>query len=189
MSSKPGGLAYATASVTEERATEGTILVPVPRLEADQLACLYADCEVRVAPFSPEEIRQLYAVRLKLDPFAAGLAARAATQQELDAVAALQPARAHGSPSELLSENRRLHRLIYASCHHLVLIQILDSLWDRCDRYRLALLQSEGTAVNSAHEHTAIIEAFCRRDSPALTRLMTSHLEASLAQIDRVTFD
>jgi DNA-binding GntR family transcriptional regulator len=159
------------------------------RLEAEHLVRQYAHREVRVAPFSGDELRQLYTVRLELDPFAAGLAAKVATQAELDAVAVLLPAHGRGDARERLIENRKLHRLIYTGCHNGVLIQILDSLWDRCDRYRLALLQSGDAAVDSAREHTAIMEAFCRRDSRTLRRLMINHLKASLAEVDHVSFD
>jgi DNA-binding GntR family transcriptional regulator len=159
------------------------------RLEAEHLVRQHAHREVRVAPFSADELRHLYAVRLQLDPFAAGLAAKEATQAELEAVAALLQAPAHGEPREMLTENRKLHRLIYASCHNPVLIQMLDSLWDRCDRYRLALLHTGDADVDAARDHTAIMEAFCRRDSRTLRRLMTNHLKASLGQVDHVTFD
>lgn len=159
------------------------------RLEAEHLVRQYAHREVRVAPFSAGELRQLYTVRLEVDPFAAGLAAKAATQAELDAVAALLPLSSQGDAPERLQENRALHRAIYTSCHNDVLIQILDSLWDRCDRYRLALLRSGETALHADRDHTAIVQAFCARDSRTLKRLMTSHLKASLEQVNKVTFD
>jgi DNA-binding GntR family transcriptional regulator len=152
------------------------------RLESERLVTLQAHREVRVAPMSAAELEQIYAVRLQLDPLAAALAAEAATDEQLAAVSASFGQRPK-DPVEQLIQNRQLHRGIYGACGNQVLIQILDSLWDRSDRYRMVLLKTDAKAGDIDSEHGAIVLAFARRDAAALRQLMTDHLEASMKSI------
>lgn len=152
------------------------------RLESERLVTLQAHREVRVAPMSVVELQQIYAVRLELDPMAAGLAAEAATDEHLAAVSSSFGQRSK-DPIERLIQNRQLHRGIYGACGNQVLIQILDSLWDRSDRYRMVLLKTDAKAAAIEGEHGAIVLAFARRDAEALRQLMTDHLQASMRSI------
>jgi DNA-binding GntR family transcriptional regulator len=152
------------------------------RLESERLVTLQAHREVRVAPMSAAELQQIYAVRLELDPLAAGLAAEAATDEQIAAVSASFGQRP-GDPIARLIQNRQLHRGIYGACGNQVLIQILDSLWDRSDRYRMVVLKTDAKAASIESEHGAIVLAFARRDAQALRQLMTGHLQESMRSI------
>ncbi len=152
------------------------------RLESERLVTLQAHREVRVAPMTVAELQQIYAVRLELDPLAAGLAAEAASDEQLAAVSVSFGQRPK-DPIEHLILNRRLHRGIYGACGNQVLIQILDSLWDRSDRYRMVLLKTDAKAAAIESEHGAIVLAFARRDAKALRQLMTGHLQESMRSI------
>lgn len=152
------------------------------RLESERLVTLQAHREVRVAPMTVAELQQIYVVRLELDPLAAGLAAEAATDEQLAAVSASFGQHPR-DPVERLIQNRQLHRGIYGACGNQVLIQILDSLWDRSDRYRMVLLKTDVKAASIESEHGAIVLAFARRNAEALRELMTVHLQASMQSI------
>lgn len=151
------------------------------RLEAEQLVTLHAHREVRVAPLSAGELEELYAVRLELDPMAAALAARHATEDDVSLVESVL-ARTSDDPAGRLTINRALHRGIYAASGNTVLVQILDSLWDRSDRYRMVLIQT-GRASEAPSEHAAIVDALRRRDARGLRRLMRDHLQGSRRHI------
>ncbi len=56
---------------------------------------------------------------------------------------------------------------------------ILDSLWDRCDRYRIQLLKDESNVEANDQEHRNIFAAFRNRDEDALVKLVTEHVQAS----------
>jgi DNA-binding GntR family transcriptional regulator len=61
----------------------------------------------------------------------------------------------------------------------------LDSLWDRTDSYRLALLSAyPGEAVLANHEHTAIAEAVRDRDAAQVRALTRAHLIDSFAKVE-----
>lgn len=152
------------------------------RLEAERLITLEAHHEVRVAPVSAAELNDLYVVRSELDPLAAELAAKTATDDELKQATVFLGTEVH-TPLERLRLNRALHRTIYAACRNPVLVDILDSLWDRADRYRMLLVRNELHASAAANEHADIVAAFYCRDATTLGSLMREHIEHSMAQI------
>jgi DNA-binding GntR family transcriptional regulator len=63
------------------------------------------------------------------------------------------------------------------------LIEILDSLWDLSDRYRL-IAAKDGTAITaSGQEHAAIVSAVVEGKSDLAAELMREHVTASLQRI------
>ena len=76
---------------------------------------------------------------------------------------------------------------MYSACHNPVLIEELDSLWDRTDSYRLALLSaSPSEAVLANHEHAEIAAAIRERDAGRVRDLVRTHLLASFARVEDV---
>lgn len=148
------------------------------RLESEELVTVQAHRRVRVAPLSIDELEELYAVRLELDPLAAELAAKMATDEQIAAVEEIVKQRSE-DPAERLRINRDLHRSIYVSSGNEVLIRILDSLHDRSGRYRMILVGSEQSVAEAESEHHEIVDAFRRRDGRRLRRLSRAHLLAA----------
>jgi DNA-binding GntR family transcriptional regulator len=156
------------------------------RLEMEQLVEMSAHREARVVAVSPQDVRYLYEVRMELDPLAAGLAAERATKAEADALARLAGARGR-TPLKQSVVNRRFHQGVYHACHNPVLISELDSLWDRTDSYRLALLSaSPAEAVLTNHEHAEIAEAIKTRDVARARELTRVHLIDSFARVEHL---
>jgi DNA-binding GntR family transcriptional regulator len=154
------------------------------RLEMEKLVEMSAHRDARVAPVSPQRFRCLYEVRLELDPLAAGLAAERATKAEIDVI--LRAGSAAGrTVLKQASVNRRFHRAVYTACHNPVLAEELDSLWDRTNSYRLALLSAyPGEGALARHEHTAIAEAVRDRNATGVRALVRAHLEDSLSKME-----
>jgi DNA-binding GntR family transcriptional regulator len=153
------------------------------RLEAEKLVISRAHRDTIVAPLSLENLLHVYAVRLALDPLAAELAAREATDAQL---ASMQTSFAHHgghSAVDLLHRNRRVHRMVYESCGNAVLVEILDRLWDLSDRYRLLTLREESTAQSAEDEHHEIVDAIVNRDSERARALMHAHVLHSFEHI------
>ncbi|MGE0166438.1 MAG: GntR family transcriptional regulator [Nocardioides sp.] len=166
------------------------------RLEEQELVVSQAHRNTRVAPLSRRVIEDTYAVRLALDPMAASLAATVASADEIKTMRRyLEVDATRLSPQDLLHRNRDLHRSIYAACGNPVLVRHLESLWDRCDRYRSAILQGftgAGTPeddhrriVEAEDDHRKIVDAIARHDSDTAAALMGPHVSASLETIRR----
>jgi DNA-binding GntR family transcriptional regulator len=184
-----GRLVPGTALTAETIANElGLSTTPIRealrRLAADELITLSAHRDVRINALSRKEVEDLYRVRLLLDPLAAELACENAADDELGTPRRLlAPSRRRSDPHQELLGNRAFHRAIYGRCGSRVLVSLLESLWDRTDRYRLILVESPGTARHAHSEHTAMADAFERRDSATLRKLTEAHLESSLSTL------
>lgn len=149
------------------------------RLEAEGLLHQVAHREMRVPGLTSREVIELYDVRLKLDPHAVSLGARNAEDAQRARVRELLELSQAGSSTDRLEHNYQLHRAMYVASDSAVLIEILDRLWDRSDRYRMILVRGEDTA-NTAHaEHEAIVEAFCSGGATTAGRLLREHLAAA----------
>jgi DNA-binding GntR family transcriptional regulator len=155
------------------------------RLEAEQLVVVKAHRVPRVAPLSSQELDHLFAVRLELDPLAAELAASTASPTHRAQVRSILE-RPISSDADQVARNREFHRSIYQGCGNPVLVQILDSLWTRCDRYRFLLLSPDGLHPQEDKEHRAMVDALDADDAQALRELVRAHIHQSYATLARL---
>jgi DNA-binding GntR family transcriptional regulator len=162
------------------------------RLESERLVVVRAHRDTVVAPLSLETVEEVYAVRLSLDPLAAALAAARADGSDAERLAGLLPE----NPQILLPENpptddavnavyrnRHLHRAIYAASGNAVLVEMLDSLWDLSDRYRLVISKDYRALEVAGEEHAAIVTAVAGGEPDRASDLMREHLAGSLSRI------
>jgi DNA-binding GntR family transcriptional regulator len=154
------------------------------RLESERLVVSRAHRDTVVAPLSLDTVEEVYAVRLSLDPLAAARAAtRAGTDEREQILGVSLENPVKDDPLSKVYFNRHLHRSIYAASGNTVLIDILDSLWDLTDRYRL-IVSKDTTAIEAAHEeHAAIVSAVVEGQPDLAAELMREHLATSLQQI------
>jgi DNA-binding GntR family transcriptional regulator len=157
------------------------------RLEGERLLVVAAHTRVTVADLSPKELDALYETRLELDPYAAQLAARRASDTERDLMKSFLSTNASQSTDPLteLHQNRELHRSVYRACGNPVLIEISELLWDRSDRFRYVLLKNT-PGLAAAHvvrdsEHDNLLSAVIDNRPADVERIMREHLLATLA--------
>ncbi|GIH17805.1 GntR family transcriptional regulator [Rugosimonospora africana] len=157
------------------------------RLESERLIVSRAHRSTEVAPLSFESLKQTYAIRIVLDSMAVELAAANATEDQIKEMrrCAKLP-RQKDDPLARLQKNRAFHQAIYSACGNDILIDILDSLWDLSDRYRIVVLRNTPAAEAARSEHDAILEAVVSGQRRKAGQLMREHLEQSLATITRV---
>lgn len=154
------------------------------RLESERLVVSRAHRDTVVAPLSLGIMEEVYAVRLSLDPLAVSLAAAHADDSERERIRTLS--RQHPPEDDLVSSvyfNRHLHRSIYAASGNTTLAEILDSLWDLSDRYRLIISKSVAGIAMAGEEHSAIVSAVTGGSPDRAAKLMREHVAASLNQI------
>ncbi|MFG1707770.1 GntR family transcriptional regulator [Nonomuraea sp. M3C6] len=156
------------------------------RLKSEGLVELDAHRDARVAPLAAEEARDLLEMRRSLDPLAVALAAERRTRADIAAIrAAAQGLRPlPGNPAyEQLVSHRRFHAALYGASHNDLLVQTLDGLWDKSDRYRrLALEVERGQAARdrTAAEHGDLVECVVAGDAEGAAAVMRGHVDASL---------
>jgi DNA-binding GntR family transcriptional regulator len=156
----------------------------VRRLEAEGLVQFQAHKTVIVSPLSRAELGEIYDVRLQLDPYAASLAAKRATDEQLDAIDELARSPLSEDPLAQVARNRAFHREIYTRSGNALLTQILDRLWERTDRYRIMLVIGDAHVLAAVREHVEIAEAMRARQPSAVARLIRAHIENARSLIE-----
>jgi DNA-binding GntR family transcriptional regulator len=142
-----------------------------------------------VTPLTTTELENLYAVRLQLEPWAAGLATERATNEDLLQVTQLLAETYHAVASEALRRDRAFHRAVYSAAKNEVLTKSLGQLWMQTDRYRFILLRDHRDDQAAAAEHVEIVAALQKRDSKLASSLTRNHIERVLALITKVISD
>jgi DNA-binding GntR family transcriptional regulator len=156
------------------------------RLKSEGLVELDAHRDARISPLRTEEGRDLLELRKSLDPLAAGLAAQRRTNADIQAIRAahsvLEPLPSHPAVEQLVA-HRDFHAAIYRASHNDLLIDALEGLWDKADRYRRLALQSDrgqDARDQKAREHQLLVDMIASGDSDAAANLMRTHIDTSL---------
>lgn len=154
------------------------------RLASEDLLVLAAHRDVRVKPLTRAELEGLWEAKRILDEATLESACTNAKDDELSEPADILRAQADAPDQQLsLFANREFHRSMYARCGNDVLIQLLDSLWDRTDRYRLILEEPNEDRDMVDEEHVELADAFARRDAKELLRLYAVHTSGALDRL------
>ena len=156
------------------------------RLKQEGLVDLDAHRDARVRPLDAAEARDLLELRRSLDPLAATLAAQRRTETDLAEIATaldgLDALADHPSAAQLESHHR-FHAAIHRASHNALLVETLDGLWVKTDRYRrhgLEAGRSDEERDARATEHRLLFEAVRDGDAEAAAELMRRHVETSL---------
>ena len=125
-------------------------------------------------------------LRRSLDPLAASLTAQRRTDTDLSEVGTaldgLEALSARPSAAQLESHHR-FHAAIHRASHNALLVETLDGLWVKTDRYRrhgLETGRSDEERDARATEHRQLFEAVKDGDAAAAAELMRRHVETSL---------
>lgn len=183
----------APGSVIDQRALAARIGVSTTplrealrRLESEGWVQLDAHSRARISPLTAAEARDLYEVRSALEPYAARLAAERRTDADIAAMQAaaqqLQPL-IGGVERSVLIVHRAFHAAIQQASHNVLLITMLDTLWDKADRYRhyaLELVDPAESRLRDYQEHFDLMQAVIDGDATAAESLMRGHVSASV---------
>ena len=156
------------------------------RLKQEGLVELDAHRDARVRPLDASEARDLLELRRSLDPLAASLAAQRRTDADLDDLrASLDGLEALSTSPSIaqLESHHRFHAAIHRASHNALLVQTLDGLWVKTDRYRrhgLEAGRSDDEREARAAEHRQLFEAVRDGDADTAAELMLRHVETSL---------
>lgn len=156
------------------------------RLKSEGWVRLDAHSDARVAELTAEEARDLSEVRVALDPRAAGLAAERRTAEDIEAMTLaaerLRPL-IGGADESVLIAHRQFHATIYRASHNAMLVDLLESLWDKVDRYRrfgLGLVDASESRLRDYHDHFALMQAVVDGDPGRAESIMREHVSASV---------
>ena len=139
---------------------------------------------------SPKELREIYEIRLALEPLATELASPRIADVDLDELdAIIAEMRASSDNARRNDLNRVLHARIYAHADRARLSAIIDQLRDTASVY-LRFLSSKSTdysyRAEADNEHQRIVDALRRRDADAAAAAMREHLLHSQRHLEAV---
>ncbi len=183
------------AVVSQERiATEiGVSTTPVrealKRLKTEGLVRLDMHRDARVTELTSSEARHLYEIRQSIDPLAAELAAQRRDAADVDRIestlAQLQPLE-DTADLQALQVHREFHRAVYRASHNALLVDVLEGLWDKADRYRIAGLKAQPDSEKDLErvraEHEALARAVIDEDAERARQVMLDHVAHSLGR-------
>lgn len=138
-----------------------------------------------VVGISMKDIEDIYAIRLHLEGWAAGLAATNMTDEEvvaLEKVLELQEFYMTKNDTDRIWElDAEFHSMIYDACHNRTLRSMLKNLHNQIQRGRVLSLRVEGRAGKSVEEHRRIVDAIKAHNTDQAEKLMREHLTNALS--------
>ena len=176
------GMALVELSLAERYGTSRTpIREALRRLEQDGLV-ERGSRGMCVRTRSPEEILEIYEVRITLEATASGAAAQRRTELDLIRIKAAQSTMAGVSPTDphaMAAANRNVHETIWAASHNGTIVDLLTRLNNHLTRYPATTLSSPGRWDEALAEHDAIIAAIEARDHVRASELASAHMETA----------
>jgi DNA-binding GntR family transcriptional regulator len=139
-----------------------------------------------VSMISVNEVRELFELRLRLEPWLLALACDNWQKDDLTHAASLVEQMGTASDSQWGTLNWQFHEALYRPAARPSALAIVRSLHDKSERYfRLQVLNSP--IRDQAHdEHLKILKACQRNDGPRVARLIEQHVELAANQICQI---
>lgn len=136
---------------------------------------------VFVQGVSFEELRDLYAVRVRLEGMAAGLVAERATEEDVACLRQMlddmEVRVDEGDEQKLTQASLDFHRKMYSMLHNSFLSSILMTLTEQLHRYRSLQFKIPHRGRASQLENRLIVEAIARHDAAAADRHAQEHIQ------------
>lgn len=147
------------------------------QLEAEGLVRLRPYRGFEVSELSPEEVEELYEIRVPLECQALRLALPHLTGDDLRrAEEILDAIDAEDDPSAWSELNTEFHAVLYAPSRRQRLLNLIRTLRTNVDRYLRLYISVMHRKQFSQKEHRRILEAVRRRDEAEAVRALEEHL-------------
>jgi len=130
-----------------------------------------------VSPLLADEAREIYEIRASLESLAIGLAIEHHTAATLQAAQdCLQQARAESDETLYVKHNEAFHLSLYQPAGRPRLMELIDTLHRRGERYLRLKLDRPSHKAESDNEHAALLAAVQRGERELAQRLVSEHL-------------
>lgn len=151
------------------------------RLEAEGLIARDPSRGMIVAELDHGMVAELYVMREALEGTAAALAARHASDAEIDTLKELaqRDRDAGDDPARLARLNRLFHEAMFRCAHNRFLMRSVSALRQSMVLLGRTTLAVAGRPETARVEHDAIIEAIARHDVEAATAAARAHIRAA----------
>jgi len=162
------------------------------RLEAEKLVHKVPNVGYRAsAQMTRQEVNDLYALRLLIEPYAAARAAESMTDESLRILTEMQqePAGIEAGSgiayARFAGADSVLHHLVATGSGNRLIADTIERLHVHLHIFRY--LYSTNAPEEAAEEHKRLIDALLARDPAAAEAAMRDHLERSRVRMDRAS--
>lgn len=146
----------------------------------------------RVADFPSEELDQIFEIRRRLEAYAAGRAARLASEDQIETLdslttrmEALTPPRTAEDYADISEINAEFHRIIAEAAASPRLMAVLQVAVDVGVVARTYHSYSEAALIRSARHHRELVDALKARAPDWAESVMSAHVLAAAASASR----
>jgi DNA-binding GntR family transcriptional regulator len=148
------------------------------RLASEDLVRIDAHRGAIVRGVDKDELREIYEIRLLLEPLAMRKATLRITDDELDRAERLwQQMNDTSDPGDWAEANRAFHAVFADAASSTTLIRILGTLRDSAANYvRWLTVADPGLPVRANQEHRRLLDACRSRDADEAARIEEEHL-------------
>jgi len=159
-------------------------------LEREGLVVIAPNVGASVAPFSLENLIDVYTVRAALESHATYLSAanmdEAHIAQLQEKLEAMGTSLAAGDFEGLVDAHNQFHVSIYAAAGRPRLYDLILRYIAQADKYmRLSLTVGRG-AADPIHEHKDLVQILKYQDAEAAGNLMRNHLETTMQELEEI---
>lgn len=156
------------------------------RLEQQGLLNSHPNRGFAVSALTAEEAEEVFILRLKLEPEAAGAACLVAddTRRET-AISALSGLEAmlRDNPEDSVRYNRNFHLALVQNPHRKQTAHLVERLHMVAERYVRKHLEPAGRNERADREHRDILDAWLARDAAAVEKQLGAHLQLTLDEL------
>jgi DNA-binding GntR family transcriptional regulator len=140
-----------------------------------------------VRPMSSQELGELYAIRLQLDPWALRLAGLPAPEvvDQLEAINAALAAATE--PTTAIDRDDEWHLLLLAHCPNRVLLSLIRQMMWRTRRYEHVYFSDPANRITAVGEHAKLIAMLRAHDLEAACRWLTANMSTAVPVLARET--
>jgi len=157
----------------------------IQRLSVLGLVIAEPYCGAAVADLDTKKIREIYAVRILLESFAARLATPNISCEALNEMSSIldemEILKNYADRFKRRELNERFHRIIYTNCGNSVLAGVIGQLWDQSALFRHTSMEIKKNITRTSKEHRMIFEAMRKRDAEKAGKFMSDHIRVFLA--------
>jgi len=159
------------------------------KLEALKLVKRERNRSIGVAELSVHNIEEISEIRLILECHAARKAAQIRSDKAMDRLEALHNAMAVAKGvDKYLKLNRDFHFTIYEEAKLPILMEIINSLWDRCSPYFYILLRNESKRPAQVAEkaHQGMLTAMQNKDAKRVQFCLMEDVRVAMERVARM---
>lgn len=163
----------------------------IRQLELEGLVQSIPNKGTLVKGVTPQDIKDIYTIRMRIEGLAARWAAEKITEEELlelrEALELEEFYTVKNDASHLLRFDSRFHDIIFKASKSSPLKNMLQSFHLYIQRARTTSLESPNRAEKMLEEHRAILKAIESRDPDSAERLTTEHIKNAQDNLLKLT--